>query len=1048
MARNEKAKATIYLDGKQAEAALDSLKKKAKELRQAMKEAQSAGDQVKYKKLESELKGVDAATRSLRKETFDFERVLRDINGASMKDLKAALRTVDVQLNKMSRTDPGYATKAAQAKLLRSEITKVNGTMRAQQTLWQKIKGMGFLPVIGAATIIAGIKQIITSYASLDDKLADVMKTTGLTRTEVSRLNKEFQNIDTRSSQEELLDLARVAGKLGITAEKDVLGFVRAADKIKVALSEDLGGNVEESINSLGKLVDIFKLKEQYGIEGALLKVGSAINSLGAAGTANEAYLVEFAKRVAGIAPSADISIQKILGLAATLDELGQSSEMSTTAVAQVISKMFKETATYAGIAQMSVEDFTNLLNTDANEAFIKLLEGAKGSSEGFSELAKNLDKMGLDGARSTQVLGALADNVDKLREKQKFSNEEFEKGTSILVEFSTKNATVQAGLDKFGKWIKNQYLNLLDGINERLRTQISLYAEQIKQFSNGQQNLIPLIEEYENLKSKTELSADEQLRMKTVIGDIAEITPFAISKMDDYGNAIDISTEKAKEWIEAQKVFLKYQNAEAIKDTEKELEKINKKLERQNQLKEHLVYSAQRDYELGYRSINFYDERITKVDAERESLKKLREEQTALLEVLNGDFLKIPDKKNVPDKKEPGSSDVGGSTNYTAEIETSFREKQNLLKQQFLQEKLTKSEYNQQMYALELAHLVAIRELYRQQGKDLSEIEGQIIDKKIQWKQKLSEMQNVSIDVSSNILSDNQKMFQDIDSAMDKYMDSYKKKLDKETEATIKAEDKKQKAREKGTEQQQQQAELIQDIGNTISGYINDSLSGSINEFQSFGDTLILMSIDILRRMVPIWSAQILGYSLSSMESVATWGAAGIAKWAALTALMNGALSLVEGSVKSKISAKQKSAEGFSEGGPTGPGGKYEPAGIVHKKEYVIPSEGTENPQLRPFIDIIEIARRQGKLAQLDLSALAQVIPQRQMYTGGYASQNATASSGIVQTTPVVSEQNKILEQLATELRELRKWRPDVDVKTIKTKIQTLEEIERKRNL
>ena len=291
-----------------------------------------------------------------------------------------------------------------------------------------------FAMITAAMASFAGvaltIKSSVQAFAEFDDKLSDVQKTTGLTKEQVKALSDELAKIDTRSSQQELLDLARVAGKLGITAEEEVLGFVRAADKIKVALSEDLGGDVEESINQIGKLADVFRTTEQFGIEEALLKIGSAINSLGAAGTANEAYIVEFSKRMAGIAPSAGISIQQVLGLAATLDELAVSSEVSGTVVNNVIAAMFKDTATYAGIAGMKLEDFTNLMKTDANEAFIQLLNGAKGSGSGFAEMAVNLDKLGLDGARSTGVLTVLANNIDKLREKQAYSNQEFEKGT------------------------------------------------------------------------------------------------------------------------------------------------------------------------------------------------------------------------------------------------------------------------------------------------------------------------------------------------------------------------------------------------------------------------------------------------------------------------------------------------------------------------------------------------------------------------------------------------------------------------------------------
>ena len=126
---------------------------------------------------------------------------------------------------------------------------------------------------------------------------------------------------------------------------------------------------------------------------------------------------------------------------------------------------MFKDTATYAGIAGMKLNQFTDLLNTDANEAFIKVLQGAKGSGEGFAELAKNLQGLGLDGARSTAVLGVLANNIDKLREKQAYSNKEFAKGTSIVDEFNTKNTSAQANLEK----AKKRFSEIQRELGERL---------------------------------------------------------------------------------------------------------------------------------------------------------------------------------------------------------------------------------------------------------------------------------------------------------------------------------------------------------------------------------------------------------------------------------------------------------------------------------------------------------------------------------------------------------------------------------------------------
>lgn len=477
MASNtEVAKAIIDVDGKEAEQKLKGLSDRAKELRQLMKDAKSQGDNVSYQKLKKELGGVTNATDKLRRSNFDLKKVLDDLSGSSVKALERAHKQLTNEIRNGNRaTEQERAElqkKAAQLEKVDAELANVRREMNLTKVTSQTMASQFanamnkyFLAATAAiasfASLIMGVKKAISTFAEWDDKLADVQKTTTLSRDQVVDLNEEFRKIDTRSAQLELLDLARVAGKLGLSTEKDVEGFVKAADKIKVALSEDLGGDVEESINAVGKLVDIFKVKQEFGIEEGMLKTGSAINALGAASTANEAYLVEFTKRVAGVAPTAGISIDKILGLGATLDQLGQQSEVASTVFSQIIPDMFRNTATYAEVAGMSVSDFSDLLKKDANEALIRMLEGLNGNNAGMEHMVKVMDDLGIEGKRSISVLGVLANNVDILRESQALSNEEFRKGTSLTEEFNTKNNTMQARLEKARKSLYNVSVEL-----------------------------------------------------------------------------------------------------------------------------------------------------------------------------------------------------------------------------------------------------------------------------------------------------------------------------------------------------------------------------------------------------------------------------------------------------------------------------------------------------------------------------------------------------------------------------------------------------------
>jgi hypothetical protein len=152
-------------------------------------------------------------------------------------------------------------------------------------------------------------------------------------------------------------------------------------------------------------------------------------------------------------------------------------------------------------------------------------------------------------------------------------------------------------------------------------------------------------------------------------------------------------------------------------------------------------------------------------------------------------------------------------------------------------------------------------------------------------------------------------------------------------------------------------------------------------------------------------------------------------------------------------IKGATSKAKGFSSGGYTGPGGKYQPAGIVHAGEYVIPTDGVENPTLRPVIDWIEFARRNGDLRRMDLGPIVQAIQPRQFVSGGYTSPSPPApgpnknESGFIDSTTGQLVANAVME-LKDEIRRFQKWKPKVYTEMIKKDLDTLESIERRRRL
>lgn len=431
-------------------------------------------------KLESELKSLKKAEGDHSKEIAETNKKLTEakskyaelqrqmsLDQKTMAELKSHIKATRAALEKAVPGTENWEALNRELSISRQRFNELakqaSDTRGILMTGWEKFAG--FAVAVNNVTHLISrfrsqIEQARESWLQYDEALVDAMKTTGLSRDEIEDLSEELKKFDTRTAQNELLSLARVGGKLGISGKEDLLEFVSAADKINVALKEDLGGDAEAAIGQIGKLVDIFQLKGQMGLERAMLSVGSAINELGAASTANEGYIVNFTNRLAGIAPNASISIDKILGLASTLDANAQAAETAATAIGQTITAMFKKTETFAQIAQMPFAEFRDLLEKDVNQALIKVLEGMKGD-QGLFDIVDAMGEMHLNGQRATTVLGALANNVEMLKEQQSLANEAFMEGTSLTNEFNTKNESATAVLEKTKKALEEQWVEL-----------------------------------------------------------------------------------------------------------------------------------------------------------------------------------------------------------------------------------------------------------------------------------------------------------------------------------------------------------------------------------------------------------------------------------------------------------------------------------------------------------------------------------------------------------------------------------------------------------
>ena len=453
----------LMINGQQAAETLANLKKHALDLSEQIAKAAAAGDKLTLQKLRKELRDTNRQIKEMESSTMQVDNVLRRLDKATPKELQKTLQTLNKQLDYMERGSDAWTAQAQRIRLVKEEIARVNGELAKSQTFlerfnskwqeWQTVAVGGVAALTGA--VMAG-KKAVQMYAEMEQEMASVRKYTGMTAEQVEHLNEQFKKIDTRSSREELNRLAQEAGRLGKSSEEDVLGFVKAADQINVALDE-LG---DGATLQLSKLTSIFGDEERLGTERSLLAVGSVINELSQNCTAGASYLAQFGQRLAGIGAQAGMTVPQVMAFGAVLDSQGQKVEMSATALSKLIMNLFKNTEKIATATGMDLEKFNAALKNSTNEGLLMLLNRLNELGD-MSVLAPVFADMGENGARASAVISALAGNVDMLIWEQQEAAKAFDEATSVTKEFEVQNNTVQAGLDKARKGFQEMAISL-----------------------------------------------------------------------------------------------------------------------------------------------------------------------------------------------------------------------------------------------------------------------------------------------------------------------------------------------------------------------------------------------------------------------------------------------------------------------------------------------------------------------------------------------------------------------------------------------------------
>ena len=459
MNNNDIKTVTLTINSEQAQRKLDDINRRLEQARIKRQDAFDRGDGKALQAYAKEIKSLETQATRLSSRAQTVEKVLRSLDSATPKELKATIKEINRELNSgnVERGSEQWQVLTRSLQEANKELQKIKKEQEAASNdnfltkignKWQGV-AVVFDSIAGKFSALKqAMAEYVNEYADMAEHMSGVKKYTGLTDEAVQQLNDDFMKMDTRTAREQLNDLAGDAGRLGIQSRQQILDFVQAADQINVALGEDLG---EDAVKNIGKLAQLFGDADKMGLKQAMLSSASVINELAQSSSASEAYLMDFTARLAGVGKQAGMTQAQVMAFGSVLDQNMVNVEKGATALQNVITALYAKPAMMAKVAGLNVKEFTQLLKTDGNAALLQFVDALRKAGK-MDALAPMLTDMKLSGAGVTQTLSTLAANIDTLKQTQQQATQAFAQGSSVTKEFNTANNTAQAQLEKAQK--------------------------------------------------------------------------------------------------------------------------------------------------------------------------------------------------------------------------------------------------------------------------------------------------------------------------------------------------------------------------------------------------------------------------------------------------------------------------------------------------------------------------------------------------------------------------------------------------------------------
>lgn len=469
MAKQTRREIYITCNGKSADDMLRTLTNHAAQLDAQIKKliADGKGNTKECKELVSVSGQLHKQLKQNVSDTQMIDKVMRNLAGSTTAQLRKALQAVKREISRSSESSGKLPQLRKQMEALKAQIDKNTGAIHKQGGAWQTAM-KNLTAYVGLFSIFNQIKGLVEGAIKKNfeysGSLTDIRKVSGLTMDQVKQLSTELAKIDTRTSVDGLAQLAYEASKLGVGkyGVEGMAQFVRAADKINVAIGEEMG---EKALPSLLKMTEVMGLIPKMGLEKSIEAVGSSMFKLASTSTATSSDITEFAKRCTGVARNAGITTDQLLALGSAFSAQMASPEVAATAMSKFIVALQKNHNLIEKDLAIPAGTINSMYQAgNAMDAIVLILEKMKekGNMNALGEIFKDV---GGDGQRLISSMVTMAKNVDMLKDHLYESQEAFEEATAVGKEYSMQQQSAIGILERANNLWEKAFVNP-DGVD------------------------------------------------------------------------------------------------------------------------------------------------------------------------------------------------------------------------------------------------------------------------------------------------------------------------------------------------------------------------------------------------------------------------------------------------------------------------------------------------------------------------------------------------------------------------------------------------------